>query len=336
MTRRRLAVVLCTLAALTVAGCSADGPGGSAEQKGHSTAIVANLDPEPIAPNPTPQLPVTVRGFDGTEVTVTDVSRIVAIDLYGTLAQTVYGLGLGDNLVGRSTAASFPAVQDVPNVTAGGQSVNIEAVAALRPTVILTDASIGDATLRDQLKAVSGAVVLFDSNRTVDGVGPYIESVAIALGVPTEGRKLAERTTQEIDAAIEGIDKPDKPIRVAFVYLRGTSVAFLAGPGSGADSLIAALGAEDAGTASGLTSQFVPVNSEAMIAAAPDVFLTMSKGLETVGGPEGLEKLPGVGQTPAGRNQRVVDMDDGAILSFGPSTGHVLAALADAIYHPAE
>lgn len=332
---RRLPAVLCLLAVLAVGGCSTQSATGSGEQQGHTTATLASLDPEPIATDPVATLPVTVRSADGVDVTVTDTSRIVAVDIYGTIAQTVYALGLGDRLVGRSTSAIFPAIADVPNVTPGGQNLNVEAVAALRPTVILTDASVGDTTTRDQLRAISPAVVLFDPKRSVESVAPSIEAIADALGVPAEGRALAERTQREIDEATADLSLPDEPLRIAFLYLRGTSIAYLAGPGSGADSLIASLGAEDAGTVSGLTSQFVPINSEAMIAAAPDVLLTMTDGLDEAGGPEGLQKIPGIGQTPAGRNGRVVDMADGVILSFGPNTGHVLAALADAIYAPA-
>ena len=84
---------------------------------------------------------------------------------------------------------------------------------------------------------------------------------------------------------------------------------------------IEALGGEDAGTAAGLKEQFQPITSEAMVAAAPDVFLMMTDGLDSIGGPSGLAKLPGVAQTPAGRNERVVDMADSVLLSFGPNTG---------------
>ena len=76
----------------------------------------------------------------------------------------------------------------------------------------------------------------------------------------------------------------------------------------------------------------MPVTSEAMIAAAPEVFLMMTDGLASIGGEAGLEKLPGVAQTPAGRNKRIVDMADSVLLSFGPNTGLVLKALADAVY----
>jgi iron complex transport system substrate-binding protein len=40
--------------------------------------------------------------------------------------------------------------------------------------------------------------------------------------------------------------------------------------------------------------------------------------------------------TIAGQNRRVVDMNDGQVLSFGPTTGAILRSLADAVYAPTE
>ena len=57
----------------------------------------------------------------------------------------------------------------------------------------------------------------------------------------------------------------------------------------------------------------------------------MSKGLESVGGVSGLLKLPGVAQTNAGKNGRVIDVDDSLLLSFGPRTPSLLSALSIAV-----
>ncbi len=124
------------------------------------------------------------------------------------------------------------------------------------------------------------------------------------------------------------------PLRIAFLYMRGGMVQLLAGPGSGADAMIQAIGAVDVGTDLGLDRSFTQVTSEALIEAAPDVIIMMSEGLSSIGGADGLEKIPGVAQTPAGENQRVVDMDDTQLLSFGPRTGQTIAALAEAVYAP--
>ncbi|TQM32828.1 heme/hemin ABC transporter substrate-binding protein [Nocardia bhagyanarayanae] len=336
--RARPGVVRSLLAALALiliagtAACGSDSEATGSGQRGPSTATVGNLDPVPIGPAPTPVLPVTVRSFDGTEVTVTSAERIIAADRYGTLAQTVWALGLGPNLIGRSTSAAFPAVQNLPNVTGGSGSLNVESILALRPTVFLTDTTSAAPAVREQLRAAGVTVVYFDPQRTMDGVAPQIEAVAAALGVPQRGQELAKRTRDEIAAASAAVPAQDKPLRIAFLYLRSTAITMMAGPGSGADSLITAIGGEDAGTVAGLTEPFTAITSEAMIGAAPDVLLVMTDGLSSVGGVDGLLKVPGIAQTPAGKNKRVVDMSDAVLLSFGPNTGRVVAALNEAVY----
>ncbi|MFF0239612.1 hemin ABC transporter substrate-binding protein [Rhodococcus pyridinivorans] len=330
----RLPVALiAVLGVLLVAACSApttDGTTVTDVATGPRTAVV-DAEPEPITTDPAPALPATVRGVDGVETTITDISRIVVADRSGTLAQTVYALGLGDKLVGRSTA-SFPAIQDVPNVTPGGHGLNAEAILALNPTVVLTDTSIGPLAVQEQIRATGVPVVFVDPERSLDTVADDIEAVAAALGVPEAGAALAQRTLDEIAAAKDSIPADHPEPTVAFLYLRGSAIKMLGGPGSGADALVAAAGGRDAGILAGLDSQFVPITSEAMIASAPDIILVMTHSLDSVGGPDGLAQLPGVAQTPAGKTGTIVDMDDSTLLSFGPQTGKVLAALVEAFY----
>ena len=63
----------------------------------------------------------------------------------------------------------------------------------------------------------------------------------------------------------------------------------------------------------------------------PDVILVMTKGLASVGGVNGLIELPGVAQTPAGKNSRIISVDDSLLLSFGARTPSLLTKLADAL-----
>lgn len=60
----------------------------------------------------------------------------------------------------------------------------------------------------------------------------------------------------------------------------------------------------------------------------------MTLGLASVGGIDEAVQLPGIGQTPAGANKRIVDMSDYEVMSFGPRSASVLAALGTAIYAP--
>lgn len=327
-----MSALLAAIVVLVLGGCSTDSGGTDASAAaGARTATVADPDPRPITVDPSPTLPTTVRSVDGADVTVTDVSRIVVADRSGTLAQTVFSLGLGDNVVGRSTSI-FPAGEHLANVTPGGHSLNTEAILALNPTVVLTDTSIGPLAVQQQLRDTGVPVVFVDPERSLDTVASGIESVAAALGVPEAGEALVQRTNEEIAAAQAAVPEDHPDFTVAFLYLRGSAIKMLGGPGSGADALIESLGGRDAGTVAGLESQFMPITSEAMIASAPDTILIMTHSLESVGGPEGLAALPGVAQTPAGKNGSIVDMEDSVLLSFGPETGEVLSALVEAFY----
>lgn len=331
-------IPLAAAVALLVAGCAdatSTAPTGDAPAlalDGPATARVASEDVRPVAAGP-PELPVTVRSHDGESVTVSSVDRIVTVDLYGTLGEVVFSLGLGDNVVGRDSSTGFPSAADVPVVTSGGHDLNAEAILDLDPTVVLTDTSIGPPEVRQQLRSAGVPVVLFDPTRTLAGVSDQIRAVAAALGVPAAGDALVDRVDGEIAAARALAPTGDAAPRITFLYVRGTAGVYLmSGPGSGADSLITSVGGVDVGTDVGLDKPFVPITSEALLVARPDVILVLSKGLDSVGGIDGLLRIPGIAQTPAGENRRIVDVDDTDLLSFGPRVGETITALATVLY----
>ncbi|NDL57780.1 ABC transporter substrate-binding protein [Phytoactinopolyspora sp. XMNu-373] len=301
---------------------------------GPSTAEIADENIHPVVNDPAPKLPVTVESCDGETVQVTETSRILAVDLYGTLAEIVFSLGMGDYVVGRDTSTGFPQAEHLPVVTPGAHDLNAEAILDLNPSVVLTDASIGPPEVQQQLRDAGIPVIFFDDARTLGGVPSQIRAVAGALGVPEVGEMLVEQTEEEILGSMSWAPEDAGPLRIAFLYTRGGAVQLLAGPGSGADAMIQAIGAIDVGTDIGLGRSFTQITSEALIEASPDVIIMMTEGLNSIGGVGGLAKIPGVAQTPAGEKQRVVDMADTQLLSFGPRTGRTIAALAEAVYAP--
>jgi iron complex transport system substrate-binding protein len=291
-------------------------------------------DVTPIRPAPKPKLPVTVTSADGRKVTVRSADRVLALNMYGSLAEIVHGLGLGDRMAGRDASTTFAGTEHLPLVTTNGHDLSAEAILRLDPTVVIADAGIGPPEAMEQLRAAGVPVVLIGDEQTLPAIGEHVTAVAEALGVPAAGKALRARIGTEIKAGRTAAAASSKPLRIAFLYLRGTAGVYLiGGKGAGSDALIEAVGGTDAGTAAGL-SGFRPLTSEGMINAAPDVILVLTKGLESVGGVNGLVKLPGIAQTPAGRSRRVVNADDGSLLTFGARTGTTIEALAAAVYRP--
>ncbi|WP_328925410.1 ABC transporter substrate-binding protein [Streptomyces sp. NBC_00190] len=323
----RLAPAVAALAlALALTGC-----GGTATTPGPSARTAAADRVEPLAPAPLPALPVTVPSADGTQVSVTSADRVVP--LTGSLSEIVHTLGLGGQVVARDITATFEQAAHLPVVTRG-HDVSAESVLSLRPTLVLAETTSGPAEAVQQIRDAGIPVLVVAPAKSLDDVPKRIAAVAAALGVEEAGERLNRRTADRIAAARKDVPAGSgtKP-RVAFLYLRGTaSVYLLGGSDSGAASLLEAAGAVDTGKESGLGKDFTPITSEALAGAAPDAILVMSKGLESVGGVDGLVKIPGVTQTPAGMDRRVVTIDDGVLLGYGPRTDQVLASLVAQLY----
>lgn len=319
--------------ALTACGGSAEG-GGSGQKPQAAPAAEERTDRiEPLAgPAPEAKLPAKVASADGHTVTVEDTSRVVP--LTGSLNEIVFTLGLGEQVVARDITATFEQAADLPVVTRA-HDVSAESVLSLKPTVVLADTTTGPAEAISQIRDAGIPLVVLDPPKELDDIGPRIEAVAGALGVAEAGKALVERTEQRIDkvrADVPDLPAADRP-RVAFLYLRGSaSVYLLGGRESGAGSLLEAAGALDAGKESGLRKDFTAITSEALAKAAPDAILVMAKGLKSVDGVDGLVKIPGVAETPAGMDRRVVSIDDGVLLNYGPRTDQVLADLVDQLY----
>lgn len=327
--RRVLGAVAVLVVAALVAAC---GRGGPPAAGGGGTTALDPLAIVPVASSPQPQLPVTVPSADGRQVIVTDASRIVP--LWGNLSEIVFALGLGGNVVGRDVSATFAEAEHLPLVTRS-HDVSAEAVLSLDPTLVLAQTDTGPPEALDHIRSAGVPVVVLDMPASVDDITPRIEAVAAALGLADAGRALVERTRGEIAEVQEAIPAGAAKPKVAFLYMRGQAGVYLmAGKGSGADSMIVAAGGEDAGTAMGLDRPFTPLTSEAMVKAAPDVILMTSSGLDSVGGVDGLVAIPGIAQTPAGRDRRVITEEDGLLYSFGSRTPLALASLIEQLHAP--
>lgn len=250
-------------------------------------------------------------------------SRVVV--LANGVAEIMQSLNAQSIIVGRDISSTEKSLADVPIVSSGHQ-VLPEKVIALKPDLVLIDASTGPRSAIETIKSAGISVIETPESWSLKELPMKVRAVGRAIGAQDQ----AEQLIQELNKSLEISSLKSSP-RVAFLYLRGTSSIYLiGGQGSGADSLLQAIGAIDVGAQS-LDRPFNTLTAESLAALNPDVILVMSKGLESVGGVQGLLKLPGVAQTNAGKNSAVIDVDDSLLLSFGPRTPSLVEALAIAL-----
>ena len=250
-------------------------------------------------------------------------SRVIV--LANGVAEIIQSLNGQSIMVGRDISSTEDSLTDIPIVTSGHQ-VLPEKVISLNPDLVLIDASTGPKAAIATIKAAGIRVVETPESWSLGDLPKKVRAVGAAIGAPDR----AELLVEQIERAVKTSMVKGSP-RVAFLYLRGTSSVYLiGGSGSGADSLLQAIGAVDVGAQS-LDRPFNTLTAESLASLNPDVILVMSKGLESVGGVQGLLKLPGVAQTKAGKNAAVIDVDDSLLLSFGPRTPSLIEALATAL-----
>jgi iron complex transport system substrate-binding protein len=264
-----------------------------------------------------------VRSISLTTQTSLSVSRVVV--LANGVAEIIQSLNAQSVIVGRDISSTEDSLSDIPIVTSGHQ-VLPEKVIALKPDLVLIDASTGPKSAIEAIRSAGIKVIQTPESWSLADLPIKVRAVGDAIGAQDQAEDLVQQLNQSMRVSTV-MNSP----RVAFLYLRGTSSVYLiGGAGSGADSMLDAIGAIDIGAQS-LDRPFNTLTAESLAELNPDVILVMSKGLESVGGVQGLLKLPGVGQTKAGKNSAVIDVDDSLLLSFGPRTPSLVEALAKAL-----
>ena len=269
---------------------------------------------------------------DVSNVSVTPIEKLTdarIVALANGAAELIDAMGYQENLVGRDIASSITELTDVPIVTSGHQVIP-ETIIALQPTLVIIDDATGPSSAIAKLRAAGIRIVNVSQSWNLGELVSKIEQIGAALAAPQSAARLNNLLTESISGTLVEASATSKKLKIAFLYLRGTSSIYLVGgKGSGADYLIEATGAVDVG-AEKLSKPFTPLTAETMAQLNPDLILVMIGGLESVGGVSGLVELPGIAQTPAGKNRQVVAVDDSLLLSFGPRTPSLISELATA------
>ena len=265
----------------------------------------------------------------GKVVEVRSVERIVSLD--GITTEILFALGVGEKVVGRDDSSYYPPeAQRLPSV--GYQfRLSADGILSLKPTLVIGREDVRPKEVVEQLERAGVAVVLVPTEPSVEGAKAKIRTVAQAVGRVEQGEALVRALERDLLLlrAFQAQHAAKGKLRALFLYLRGPGTTFVCGEGSTPVGVMELAGLENA--AKGIR-ECQPMTAESVVAARPEVIVVFKKGLESVGGLEGLLKLPGVAQTPAGQKRKVVAMDDLYLGSFGPRAGRAALDLFRAAY----
>ena len=254
----------------------------------------------------------------------TAAQRVVVIG--GALTEIVYEFGAQSLLVGVDSTSLYPAAATkLPNV-GYARTLSAEGLLSLAPSLIVATEDAGPPGVLRQLEAASVPLHVLRADHRFEGLLDRTVKLGELLDRKAEARALVERLTQQWQQ-VRRIRPVAKPPRVLFILSHGMNQVRIAGQETAADAVIAYAGGANALQG---VSGYKPLTPEAVIAAAPDVILCTDQGLEAAGGVDGLLRLPGLAQTPAGQKRRVVSMEALEMLGFGPRLPQAVSKLARA------
>lgn len=284
------------------------------------------------------------------DVRADDAQSMRIVSVNGALTEMIYLLEAESKLVGVDTTSQFPEqAQQLPQV--GYQrSLSAEGILSLQPTHLIASADAGPPAVLNQIKSAGVKIIQFDRAYTLESVLDRITNIAQLLEKERLGKNIVEGIRQQHQSLFEGKNQTSRNFNTQEIaqlsqnttskFREKTKVLFFLGVGSGSPMVAGSQTAADAmiGFSGGINvfsgiQGYKPVSAEAIINAAPEVILIVSHG-----GPDRQQVInkvlmtPGVSETPAGKNVRILVMNGLRFLGFGPRTFDAIRELNQSLY----
>ncbi len=249
--------------------------------------------------------------------------RVVSISPNTT--ETMFAIGAGGLLVGRSRYCDVPAeAQKLPAV-GGFSDPNIEAIVALSPSLVIGARGPAGPALMDNLKS-HGIEAFFPETESIAAIKKMITDLGKRVDRVVEAERvvLAIETKQNLLKA-KLLDKPR--VRVLFAFDIAPVIA--AGPGSFTDEVIREAGGENVVTKG---NAYPTIGLEHLLALDPDLLLDGASDMQaTTSMRARVTDAPGWKELRAVKQGRIRQVGSDA-LRPGPRIGDGLWTVARAIH----
>lgn len=270
---------------------------------------------------------ITIEGAHGRTLTITDTSRTVTAG--GAITEILVALGLGSKIVGIDSTSTFPpdAVKGKANVGYLRQ-LSAEGVIGLRPSLIIAMDSAGPKQAIQAIESANIPLLLIPETFSERGLLDKISLIGRAMDAERTASCLARIVARDFDYLRQLRSKVAKPARVMFVMSLINGQAMAAGKNTAANEIIALSGGVNAISD---YDGYKTINNEAIVAAKPDVVLTIKRDKDSFES-GAFFAHPAFALTPAGVNKAFISMDGLYLLGFGPRTPAAAREVATKLY----
>lgn len=236
------------------------------------------------------------------------------VSLGGAVTEAVYALGAEHMLVATDTTSLYPdAAARTPKVGYLRQ-LSAEGVLSLKPDAVIGAGETGPAIVLEQLRAAGVQVETVPATHDWAEVLAKLRMAGRATGKQAAAEALAQQLQQQWQVVQADVARARRKPRALFI-LAHSGTPQVAGTVTAAHALLEMAGALNVVQA---FTGYRPLTAEAMAAAAPQLIVTTTQGLEAMGGVDAFWKRPELALTPAYAQRALVAMEASHLLGFGP------------------
>jgi iron complex transport system substrate-binding protein len=205
-------------------------------------------------PEPVPEPEVEVEQEEG--------ERIVSIA--PNVTETLFALGLGDVVVGRSAQCDYPPEAAAIPSMGSGMEPDVERIIAARPTAVVASSAQAEYPVIEAVSQAGIEVLLVDDKMLHE----YFRSVE-ALGERFERTEEATAIVQSIQAAFDQVTaNRTSPDFISTAFVVGTDPIYLAGTQTYVDEMVRRSGGDN-----NVFGEWVRHDDEAFIAYGPQLII---------------------------------------------------------------
>jgi len=247
------------------------------------------------------------------------------VSLMPSATDLLVAMGARGQLAGRTDFDTDSAVLSLPSV-GGGLDPSLEALAALRPDLVVSFETRGDASLRTRLRELGIPVFGLRTQDTAD-VFRGLARLGTLAGRDGAADSVAAAIRAELEAVRRSVAGRPAP---TVLYVAWVDPPMVAGPASFLGELVRVAGGRPAFEE--LRQEWPQVSIEEIVSRAPQVIvIPTGAGAEFTA--DALRSAPGWRELAAAPGTRVAEVPVVAVNRPGPRLGEAARALRDAI-HP--
>ncbi|RDI45796.1 ABC transporter substrate-binding protein [Falsibacillus pallidus] len=273
--------------------------------------------------------PTTFKDAIGNEITLKEEPKKI-VSLIPSNTEVVYGLGMGDKIVGVTDFDNYPK-EVAKKEKIGNMVFNVEKIIGLQPDVVLaheSTAKSAEAGLK-QIKDAGIPVVVINDANNFDSVYQSIELIGKTIGAKDQADKMVNRMKEKINAIAEKAQSiPDDQMKSVYVEVSPEPELFTTGKGTFLDEMLQIIHAKNA---AGDQEGWAKMSDESVIALKPDVIITTC-GAFVKDPVNDILNRKGWEQVPAIQNKQVYDVDTDLVTRSGPRLAEGIEELAKVIY----